>query len=134
MPPVEIVGLSHIGIRVRDRERSLAFYGGLGFTEAHWFPPQRVAILTHPSGVEINLIVNADDAPDSRNILMDVPERHAGYTHVALEVESIERVVAALAEAGIAISEGPVDLGGVARAVFIRDPDRNVVELNQPLR
>lgn len=132
MTTLELRSLSHIGIRVRDRARSLAFYRVLGFEEAHWFEGPKVAILTHATGLEINLIVNADAAPGAPNQLMDVPEKHPGITHVAFRIASIDAAITALAEASIAISEGPVDLGGIALALFVRDPDGNVIELNQP--
>ena len=53
-----VTGLSHIGIRVHDFERSRAFYERLGFAHA-WGPlgSDQVAGLRHPSGVEINFIV-----------------------------------------------------------------------------
>jgi len=42
-----------------------------------------VLILKNPAGVELNLIVNATTEV---NLLMDVPEKHPGWTHVALAV------------------------------------------------
>ena len=93
--------------------------------------PEPVAILSHPSGVEINLILNATK-PATDNVLMDIDEKHAGYTHVALAVRDLAATQAALDAAGIAITEGPVTFPGGARALFVRDPDRNVIELHQP--
>jgi lactoylglutathione lyase len=61
---------------------------------------------------------------------MDEPEKYPGCTHVALGVASAEQAAAELAEAGIGLSGGPVKLGdGIS--LFVRDPDRNVVELRQ---
>ena len=81
-----VLGLAHIGIRVHDLTRSRKFYELLGFKLA-WGPfgPEQVAAMTHPSGLEINLIVNAPE-PKSQNVLMDVPEKHAGFTHIALKI------------------------------------------------
>ena len=120
--------IDHIGIRVRDYDRALAFYRVLGFELRHRVEFDDVAIIKNASDVEINLILNAKR--DEPNILMDVPEKHAGYTHVALRVDSIPRTMAALKANDIAISQGPVQFGadgGVS--VFVRDPDRNVIEL-----
>jgi len=58
---------------------------------------------------------------------------HAGYTHASFRVASITDTVKALGQAGIAITEGPVELGGVELAVFVRDPDRNAIELAELL-
>ena len=92
--------------------------------------PEPVAILSHPSGVEINLILNAGEGA-SPNILMDVPEKHPGYTHVALAVDDLAAMQARLEAAGIALSGGPITFWEGNSSFFVRDPDRNVVEFNQ---
>lgn len=127
---ITIEGVSHIGIRVVDAARSEAFYGQLGF-KATWRggPPDNVVVLTN-GRVEINFIVNGATPPENKNVLMDVPEKHPGYTHVALQVRSIEETIANLERAGIPLSGGPVKLGN-GTSLFIRDPDRNVIELRQ---
>jgi lactoylglutathione lyase len=118
-----VIGLSHIGIRVLDYAKTRAFYELLGFEHA-WGPagPDQVAAMRHPSGVEINLIVNAQAA--TSNILMDVPQKHAGITHIALQVSNVPAAEAAMTAAGIEITGRRG-----AQAIFIRDPDRNVIEL-----
>jgi len=128
--PVEIVGVAHLGIRVADFERSRHFYEQLGFRHiAGPFEHEPVAILENAAGVELNLIINATQA-SSGNVLMDVAEKHAGYTHVALRVDSIDDVVAKLTYWQIPITEGPKRLGP-GLSLFIRDPDGNVIELRQ---
>jgi lactoylglutathione lyase len=128
---IEITAFGHAGIRVTERERSLRFYRALGFEETEWYPEHRVSILRNPAGLEINLIANAEQAPDGANVLMDVPAKHPGYTHVAFQVASVDALVAELAAAGIVIAEGPIPLGKGYRALFVRDPDRNVIELGE---
>ena len=128
---VEILQVDHLGIRVVDSARAEAFYAKLGFSVAARHDAAKVVILRNEHGVEINLIVNGDPALDGSNVLQDVPEKHAGYTHVALRVGSIDSALAELNAAGIVLSDGPVKLGdGVS--LFVRDPDRNVVELRAP--
>jgi lactoylglutathione lyase len=95
------------------------------------FGTEPVAILSHPSGVEINLIINANAGPD-HNVLMDEATKHAGFTHVALACRDITAAQAELERAGVQLSGGPVTFPGGHRAIFLRDPDRNVIELNQP--
>src|SRR5215510_621756 len=81
---IPVADLAHIGIRVHDLERSLRFYELLGFTKtAGPMGPEPVAILDHPSRVEVNLVLNAPDASEP-NVLMDVPDKHPGITHFAL--------------------------------------------------
>jgi len=130
MREVMIERVDHIGIRVRDLERALAFYRVLGFALSHRAKGDDVAIVKNPGGVEINLIFNANAGAPAENILMDVPNKYPGYTHVALRVASIRATIAALEANGIAISQGPVKFGEDGHvSVFVRDPDRNVIEL-----
>jgi lactoylglutathione lyase len=129
--PLEIVGVAHLGIRVADFERSRRFYEQLGFRHvAGPFEHEPVVILENDAGVEINLIVNATPS-SSGNVLMDVAEKHAGYTHVALLVPSLEETLARLQALGIEPSSGPVTFPNGSRAVFLRDPDRSVIELHE---
>ena len=128
---IPISGLAHIGIRVHDLERSVRFYELLGFTKtAGPIGPEPVAILNHASGVEINLVLNAPHASEP-NVLMDVPEKHPGITHFALLCPDILAAKARLEAAGIAPSGGPIRFGPDAQGMFVRDPDRNVIELHQ---
>jgi lactoylglutathione lyase len=131
---VPIVGFAHVGVRVHDLARSRHFYEQLGFVFVVGpIGPEPVAILHHPSGVELNLILNAAEA-DVPNPLMDTAHKLPGITHFALAVADLEATVAALAAAGIPLSGGPIEFPGGHRAVFIRDPDRNVIELNHAPR
>ena len=127
-----LTGIAHIGLRVFELARSRAFYDHQGF-EFIMGPvgPEPIALLRHPAGIELNLILNGISG-DAGNMLMDAVDKHAGYTHVAFEVRDMAQTQEMLRTAGIAVTEGPIDFPGGARALFIRDPDRNVVELNQP--
>ncbi len=127
----EITGINHIGIRVSDLEKARSFYEQLGFLFIVGpVGPEPVAIMEHPSGVNINFILNAEPG-GSKNILMDIPEKHPGYTHVALDVTDIRSVEVALNEKGIEITEGPITLPDGGVMLFIRDQDANVIEFHQ---
>ena len=128
----EISGINHVGLRIRDLARSRAFYEKLGF-EFIIGPigPEPVAVMEHLSGVNINFILNASNDASGDNILMDVPAKHTGYTHMALEISDRESVKQQLTKAGVSITE-TVELPDGAVLFFIRDPDGNVIEFHQP--
>ena len=129
MSGIDVTGFGHVGIRVHDLDRAQAFYEMLGFRKIVGpVGPEPVAILTHPCGVEINLILNADDA-DVANPLMDVDGKLPGYTHMALVVSDLAAAEQALEAAGVAIT-GRLEVPSGLRAIFCRDPDKNVVELD----
>jgi lactoylglutathione lyase len=126
---IKLAGLNHVGVRVRDLRRSADWYAHLGFRLIWQTDQHKVACLRNEEiGVELNLIFNSDDSNGEKNVLMDVERKYPGFNHLSFKVRSIQETVAALDRAGIPIREGPVSLGGEI-AVFVRDPDLNVVEL-----
>ena len=94
----------HLGIRVTDKARALAFYARLGFEIEHEADFDAVVVIKNSVGVELNLIVNGVDRTGDKNILMDVPEKHPGLTHVAFRVADIRRVIA---NEGVEVSSNP---------------------------
>jgi len=126
---LDIEGINHIGIRVGDKSRSVSFYESLGFVQIAdaGFEDGHPIIMRHPSGVVLNLLGPANSAANS-NVLMDIPEKHPGYTHIALTVSSLANARTFLVSQKIEIT-GSFSFGDMS-AVFIRDPDRNVIELD----
>jgi len=127
---ISIERVDHIGVRVRDLDRALAFYRVFGFALLRRATGDDVAIIRNDQNVELNLVFNANGGDPAANVLMDVPEKYPGYTHIALRVSSIPQTIAVLKANNIAITQGPVSFGEDGHiSVFIRDPDRNVIEL-----
>ena len=126
---LEIEAVNHVGIRVREKSRSIAFYESLGFelVADAGFVEGHPVIMRHPSGVVLNLLGPATSTGDS-NVLMDIEEKHPGYTHIALTVSSLATARDFAAAQGIEIT-GSFTFGDMS-AIFIRDPDRNVIELD----
>ena len=127
----QITRINHVGLRVRDLALARAFYEKLGF-EFLGGPigPEPVAIVEHPSGVNINFILNASSDASPTNVLMDEPAKHTGFTHIALEITDVEGVKRQLVSHGIVITES-VEFEGAA-FFFVRDPDGNVIEFHKP--
>jgi catechol 2,3-dioxygenase-like lactoylglutathione lyase family enzyme len=129
MGTVKLDALNHIGIRVRELGRSAEWYALLGFRLIWKSEQHKVACLRNDEiGVELNLIFNSNDSNGGKNVLMDVEPKYPGFNHLSFRVPSIRDTIEALHAASVEIREGPVSLGGEV-AVFVRDPDLNVVEL-----
>ena len=128
---ITINGLDHIGIRVSDFKRSIAFYRRFGFDVIREDFIERVIVLRHVSGTVLNLLDFVDPSAKERNVLMDNEVKYAGYTHIALRVIDILHVMNYLTVLEILITEGPVVFGDGKTSIFIRDPDRNVIEFTQ---
>ena len=129
----EITGINHVGLRVRDLELSREFYAKLGFKFIVGpVGPEPVAIVEHPCGVNINLILNASEQAPDKNILMEDAIKYPGYTHIALEITDVDSVSNKIQKLGLTITEKVEHKG--ARFFFVRDPDGNVIEFHQPAR
>lgn len=126
---LDIESVNHVGIRIVDRSRSVPFYAGLGFEliEDAGFDDGHPIIMKHPSGVVLNLLGPANVVND-QNILMDVDEKYPGFTHIALTVSSLAAAKAFMDSNNIEIT-GSFSFGNMS-AIFVRDPDRNVIEFD----
>ncbi len=128
----QITRINHVGLRVRNLDTAREFYEKLGF-EFIVGPigPEPVAVMEHPIGININFILNASEDASDKNLLMDVPEKHTGYTHIALEIIDLGEVERHLTAAGIPITETVTQPDGTV-FFFVRDPDGNVIEFHKP--
>ena len=134
MEPImkQICRINHVGLRVKSLERAKSFYEKLGFNFIVGpIGPEPVAIMEHPTGININFILNASDDASQANVLMDLPVKHTGFTHIALEITDQKAVELHLKETGIPITE-TVELPDGTVFFFIRDPDGNVIEFHRP--
>lgn len=128
----QITRINHVGLRVRNLDQARAFYEKLGFKFIVGpIGPEPVAVMEHPTGININFILNASADASEDNILMDVSERHTGFTHIALEITDRETVERYLDKVDIPITE-TVELPNGTVFFFVRDPDGNVIEFHQP--
>ena len=101
----EITRINHVGLRVRNLHVTRSFYEQLGFVFLVGpVGPEPVAIMVHPSGVNINFILNAD-VNSAENVLMDIAKKYTGYTHIALEVSDAKIVANKIEQLGIVITE-----------------------------
>jgi len=129
---IDISNFDHIGIRISDRERSITFYQLLGFEllADGGFDKGHPLVMLHPSGININLLGPATAKP-GENVLMDEPLKYPGITHLAVKVKDAKVTEEYMIKNNIAIT-GRREFRGTS-TIFIRDPDRNVLELAGPI-
>ncbi len=119
--------LIHTMLRILDEERSLDFYGRLGFSETArkrvGGDTATVIFLALPGdGDRLELTLN-----DGRTEPYELGE---AYGHIALGVDDLDGTLAELATKGIEPEKPPyMSRPGGSRICFIRDPDGYRIEL-----
>jgi catechol 2,3-dioxygenase-like lactoylglutathione lyase family enzyme len=142
-----IRGIHHTAISTQDMERALHFYRDLlGFEvimEFEW--PRGTefadsitglkdsaarAVMLRAGNAHIELFQYSSPTPKEGDPGRPVCDH--GITHVALDVVDIDAEYERLKAAGMTFHCPPLDLGA-AKATYGRDPDGNVVELQEVL-
>ena len=118
----------HVGLRVTDRERSLAFYAGVGYEVVGSVPESGIGHLTMlklPRDEFVTLELVHDPT-------VGAVELGTGLSHLVVQVEDMDDAVVRLTAAGIDV-EDPVSPDGSPdfRTAWITDPDGRRIELVQ---
>jgi len=132
---LDIKAVDHVGIRVSDLPTALNFYQQLGFMidKDECYSEYNSTGLINKHGVRLNLIDTAKPTDSSQlNILFDEDIKYPGLTHLAFIVSDLQETIHFFKHQSISITEGPILLKR-RQAIFIRDPDGNVIEFNQLL-
>jgi glyoxylase I family protein len=121
--------IDHVEIIPSDFEKSIAFYCDvLGFTVK-----QRMKVESHPLE-EIVYLKLGDTVLELLRVTdpacVTTEPWGVGYRLMALEVEDMDKTIEYLAEQGVPITWGPVNLGSSKRAE-IHDIDGLAIELRQ---
>ena len=140
-----VTGFHHVGISVRDLDRSIAFYRDVfGMAQAvEPFPfagEDYAAIMEQPgtSGrmtmmlkgtLALELFEFHQPAPRPKDAAYPVADH--GLTHFGVWVEDIDATFARMAGAGVRFHSPVIRFRGGMRAAYGRDPDGNVFELLQ---
>jgi lactoylglutathione lyase len=117
----------HVGLRVADLERSLAFYTGLGYEVLGSVPETEFGSLTmlRLPGDEF---VTIELVHDPRRGVVDP----GGLNHLVIQVESMRATVGDLTARGVQVeAPGSPDGSEGFRTAWITDPDGYRIELVQ---
>lgn len=140
-----IRGIHHIGIHTRDIDRLRAFYEqAFAFTVVD----RERNLRDYPEAAEITGVQN----PVARFVLMKAPNcflelfewspasdrqspplrpNDLGYTHFGIEVDDIESEYRRLSRLGMEFSHHAPVKSGPNASVYGRDPDGNIIEIQQ---
>jgi lactoylglutathione lyase len=118
----------HLGLRVADRDRSLAFYAAVGYVVVGDVPDTPIGELTMlklPDDEFVTLELVHDPATTHS-------ERSTGLNHFVIQVESMDATIAALHARGLDV-ETPSSPDGTGDfwTTWLADPDGNRIELVQ---
>ena len=122
-----IIGLSHIGLHVRDLERSKKFYMEvLGFSNTCTAPLENGTVLCflRNGDCEIELIAKSNYQP----------RQDGHFEHLCLKTTDLDAAIAHLCAQGVQM-EGPSrsipNVYHGIRLAFFRGPDGELLELNE---
>jgi lactoylglutathione lyase len=119
----------HLGLRVADLERSLGFYGALGY--------EIVGRVEGTSLGDLTMLKLPGDPFVAIELVSGSPASAPGggdrLSHLVVKVDSMEAVVARLAVAGVHPDEPPRSPDGSSdfQTAWLTDPDGNRIELVQ---
>jgi catechol 2,3-dioxygenase-like lactoylglutathione lyase family enzyme len=139
-------GLHHVAICTPDADRSIAFYRDqLGFelvVDQSWQPgvdmADTVLGLERSSGRQVlmrigNAYLEVFEfwSPSGRAGDPDRPVCDHGYTHLCIDVDDLDETYERLLANGVPFHSPPQDLFPGVRTCYSRDPDGNVVEIQE---
>ncbi|WP_210495968.1 VOC family protein [Patulibacter sp. SYSU D01012] len=117
--------LLHTCYRIGDIDRSVAFYGALGFEELRRVPIREEAI-----NVFLGLPGDGPRLELTHNFGVDSYDLGTGYNHIAISVPDIHAALERLAAQGITPEKPPYRVReGGSLLCFVRDPDGYRIEL-----
>ena len=147
---MDATGVSHIGICVRDLDRSLAFYrdvlgmrvtrdqmqdtttGGLPHVYQHPRKTRRTVYLRYGEGSTAPYLVmtsHPGDPPDGEPIKLD----QVGISHLSFSVRDLKGLIQDLQDKGVEFAGPPdsfVNARGEVGAFYVYDPDGILVQFD----
>jgi catechol 2,3-dioxygenase-like lactoylglutathione lyase family enzyme len=106
-PVVQTLKYAHLGVAVRDIQRSINFFAKIGFFASLIRPPSNtVTIMQNSAGLELHLFQADNDLIEpEKNVLMDFDiKKYPGHTHACFSVSSVEGCREYLQSEGLTIT------------------------------
>ena len=148
---MEAIGVTHIGICVRDMDRSLVFYHdilrmtvlGDRYTDPeesgrmnnykHPRKTRRWVSLSYGEGASptLTLTSHPGEEQDGAAILLD----QVGIHHISFGVKDVKALAEELISKGVELGgriEDFTDANGQVKSIYVRDPDGILVQFNTP--
>jgi glyoxylase I family protein len=139
-----IRGIHHVAINVHDLDRMLQFYvEGLGFEPTHaprrWQESALVdaaidvrgsagrSVMLRAGTCYLELFEYSEPQP---NVTAPLRPFDKGYTHFCIDVTNIADAIDRLKRSGMTFHDDPVNFGP-ARAIYGRDPEGNLIEVQE---
>ena len=117
----------HVGLRVADADRAVAFYTAVGYEVVGQVPDTPIGQLT--------MLKLPDDDVVSLELVHDptaAVDRGTALSHLVVQVESMDATVAELRAKGVDVADpGSPDGSADFLTSWITDPDGNRIELVQ---
>jgi lactoylglutathione lyase len=139
-----IASLGHVGLGVRDIERSLAFYRdviGMEVLMELSVTDDRIARVIGIPGAQCRIVhLKLGDGilelfqynnPIGINKAKDIRQCDHGLIHIGFEVNEFHKHVAQFKETGLEFLGEPVEFRPNVWVVYLRGPDGEVIELRQ---
>lgn len=120
--------VEHIGLAANDATALRGWYERVLGAELMWeIAKEPAAALITLGGATIE-IYTADTSTD-----LTQNNKLAGWRHIALRVDSLERTRALLEDQGVVFTEPVKPAGGGGRVLFFKDPEGNLLHLVERL-
>jgi catechol 2,3-dioxygenase-like lactoylglutathione lyase family enzyme len=125
-----IQGIDNIGICTTDVARAVAFYQGLGFSEAY---RNDRGVLMVVGDVHLFIFATRQTNPPPVGREFGLFDNAPGLDHISFAVEDVDALYSKLQAAGVTFGGPPEDQSWGARMVGLKDPDGNNLYLLQRL-
>ncbi len=125
---MQLEGIHHIALNVRDLDRAEQFYTGvLGFSVTHRFSKGLRHLMLDTGNGAIALFESKDlDTREALGLLSET-----GYMHLAFKADKqrFQSIVDELNAKNVRIDSGPVKRGN-GESIYFNDPDFNHLEIH----